>query len=223
MPSQFEVLFQSLSRFWSQLMESGPYVIIGVLLLALGWLVARLTRRIIVGLLKAVRFDAVAEKAGIEDFLVRGGVQKTTVILIGDLVYWVVLFIIALAVLSTLGINLASELTRAAILFVPHVVIAVVIVVFGTLAARVARGTLSTSLKTSGISGSEVISTVAYWVLVMLVVSAALQEVSIGGQVLVVAFEIALGGLVLGLAIAFGLAGKEWAGQILEKLWRHSR
>jgi uncharacterized membrane protein len=80
-----------------------------------------------------------------------------------------------------------------------------------------------TYLSSIRISGAEFISNVAYWVIIFLVVSAALQQLSIGGQVLISAFEIAFGGLCLALAIAFGLAGREWATQILEKLWRTSR
>ncbi len=223
MPSQLEVAVQSLTSFWSQLMRTVPHFFVGLLLFVLGILLARIIRAIFVRLMKTLRFDVVAEKAGLEEFLVRGGLHRTSLELLGDLVYWVLLFVFALAILSSLGLDIAGELFRSFVLFVPNLVLAIMILVFGTLAARIARGGLYSSLKTSGIAGAEVVSSVAYWIVVMLVVSAALQEISIGGQVLVAAFEIAFGGLCLGLAIAFGLAGKEWAAQILEKLWRHSR
>jgi hypothetical protein len=71
-----------------------------------------------------------------------------------------------------------------------------------------------------GISGSQVMSTIAQWAILLFVVSMALEQVSIGGQVLVSAFQIAFGALCLALALAFGLGGKEWAAHILERMWK---
>ncbi len=223
MPSQISAMFESLKAFWGQLLQFLPQLFVGGLLMIVGWILARILRAGIIKFLRLIRLDAIAEKIGIEDFLLKGGVQYSTVNIIAGFAYWFIMFALTLAVLNSLGFAAAEELFHRILQYIPNVIIAVMVLVFGILFATFARGVTFTYLSNIGIAGAELISNVTRWAIVFLVVSVALQQLSLGGEVLVAAFEIAFGGLCLALAIAFGLAGKEWATQILEKLWRHSR
>jgi hypothetical protein len=223
MPDQINTMLKSLQSFWEQLVQFLPQLAIGALVLIIGWVLARLLRKAIIFILKLVRIDKLSEKAGIEDFLLKGGSQYSTVNILANLFYWFLLFGLILAVLHSLGLDAAKELFNRILLYIPNVVAAFLVVIFGSLLAKLVRSATFTYLTNIRISGAEFISTITYWAIIFLVVSIALQQLSIGGQVLISAFEIAFGGLCLALAIAFGLAGKEWATQILEKLWRNSR
>jgi hypothetical protein len=223
MPNQINAMIESFKAFWSQLLQFLPQLLVGIVFLVIGWLIAKLIRIAVIKLLRFIRLDVAAEKAGIEDFLLKGGVQYSSVIIIANIFYWFLMFALTLAVLKSLGLGAAEELFNKILLYIPNIIIAVLVLIFGTLFAKFMRGTTFTYLSNLGISGAELISNVTHWTILFLVVFVALQQLSIGGQILVSAFEIAFGGLCLALAIAFGLAGKEWATQILEKLWRKSR
>ncbi len=223
MPSQISAMVNSLKAFWEQLLHYLPQFLFGAVLMIVGWILARLLRIGIVKVLKFVRLDTLAEKLGVEDFLLKGGVQYSTVNIIAGLVYWSLVLALTLAVLNSLGIAAAEDLFNRILLYIPNVIIAILVLAFGVPFAKFARGVTFTYLSNIGISGAERIGNITRWVIVFLAITVALQQLSLGGEVLVAAFEIAFGGLCLALAIAFGLAGKEWATQILEKLWRHSR
>jgi hypothetical protein len=60
------------------------------------------------------------------------------------------------------------------------------------------------------------ISSLARIALIVFVVSISLEQLSIGGQVLVSAFQIAFGALCFGVALAFGLGGRDAAARILD-------
>jgi len=66
------------------------------------------------------------------------------------------------------------------------------------------------------VAGARVISVIARWAVVVFVIALSLEQLSIGGQVLVSAFQIAFGALCLALALAFGLGGREWAARVLD-------
>jgi hypothetical protein len=223
MPDQINAMLESLRTLWNQLIQFLPQLVVGIIIMIVGWICAKLLRKGVVFVLKLLRIDKVAEKAGIEDFLLKGGAQYSTVNVLANLFYWFLVFALTLAILHSLGLDAAKELFNRILLYIPNVVAAVLVLIFGTLLAKLVRGATFTYLTNVRIAGSEFISTVTYWAIVFLVVSVALQQLSLGGQLLISAFEIAFGGLCLALAIAFGLAGKEWATQILEKLWRSSR
>jgi hypothetical protein len=223
MPSQIQATFESFKTFWDQLLQFLPQLFIGIMLMLIGWVIAKLLRKGIIVFLKLIRFDVAADKSGIEDFLLKGGVQHTAVNILANLFYWFLMFALTLAVLHSLGLDAAKELFNRIIFYIPNVAVAVLVLMFGMLLAKLIRGAAFTYLTNVRITGAEFVSTITYWAIVFLVVTIALQQLSLGGQILISAFEIAFGGLCLGLAIAFGLAGKEWASQILEKLWKHSR
>jgi hypothetical protein len=223
MPDQINATLESLKTFWNQLIQFLPQLLVGFILFIVGWIILLLLRKGMIKFFKLVRIDALAEKAGIENFLIKGGAQYTTVNVLANLFYWFLLFGLTLAVLHSLGLDAAKELFNRILLYMPNVVAAILVVIFGSLLAKLVRGATYTYLTNIRISGAEFISTITYWAIIFLIVSIALQQLSIGGQILISAFEIAFGGLCLALAIAFGFAGKEWATQILEKLWRNSR
>jgi small-conductance mechanosensitive channel len=218
MPDQITAMLESLKAFWNQLIQFLPQLLVGVLLFIVGWIIARLLRKGMIKLFKLVRLDALAEKAGIENFLIKGGAQYTTVNVLANLIYWFLMFALTMAVLHSLGLDAAKELFNRILFYIPNIIVAVLVLIFGTLFAKLVRGASFTYLSNIRISGAEFISNIAYWAIIFLVISMTLQQLS-----LISAFEIAFGGMCLALAIAFGLAGKEWATQVLEKLWRNSR
>jgi hypothetical protein len=223
MLDQIHTTVESLKIFWEQLLQFLPQLIIGIFLMVVGWALAKLLRKAMVKVLRLIRLDVVAEKAGIEDILLKGGAQYSSVNIVANLIYWFIMFGLTLAILHSLGLDAAKELFNRFLLYIPNVIAALLVLIFGTLLAKLVRGTSFTYLTNIRISGAEFISTITYWIIILLIVSIALQQLSLGGQILISAFEIAFGGMCLALALAFGLAGKEWATQILEKLWRNSR
>ncbi len=223
MPVQISSMIESFKVFWDQLVQFLPQLLFGIVFLIFGWLIARFLRKVMIYLFKLIRLDTIAEKSGIENFLIKGGAQYTTVNILANFIYWFLMFALTMAVLHSLGLDAAKELFNKILFYLPNIIVAILVLIFGALLAKLVRGVLYTYLSNIRITGAEFIGNIIYWAIILLVFSVILQQLSIGGQVLISAFEIAFGGLCLALAIAFGLAGKEWATQILEKLWRNSR
>lgn len=220
MPEQLRAFLNSLETFWLNLSLFLPQIIASFVLLILGWLVAKLLRKLALRVLKFLRIDVAAEKSGIDDFLVKGGVRYTTTTIVANLIYWFVLFTVMLALLNSLGLQTAAELFNRIVLYIPNVIVAVLVLMFGALFARFVKGVTFTYLSNIGIAGAEVMSTIAQWAILIFVFSVALEQLAIGGQILVSAFQIAFGALCLALALAFGLGGREWAAHILERFWK---
>lgn len=219
---QVNVMLESLRTFWMQVVLFLPKLIGAVLILIVGWVLAKFVRKATLKALKFIRLDVIAEKSGIEDFLVKGGVRLTTVTILGNLVYWLIMFIVFLAVLNSLGMEVAADLFNKIILYIPNVIVAVIILIFGTMFAKFAQGITLTYLKNVGVGGARAMSIIAQYAILVFVVSLTLEQLAIGGLVLVSAFQIAFGALALALALAFGLGGREWASHVLKRLWKKS-
>lgn len=220
MRQDFVQILDSLRATWFQVVEFLPRLLAAVVFLTIGWVVARLVRQGAIRALRLLRLDTAAERAGVEDFLLRGGVRLTAVSLLGQTLYWGILLAVALAVFNLLGMPVSTSLIGPVASYLPNVLGALVIVVFGSLLARFTRGLVHTYLNNIGAAGAQAIGLLAQGAILAFVVTLALQQLQIGGPVLVSAFQLAFGGFCLALALAFGLGGRDWAAGILKRTWK---
>ena len=208
---------ESLQQAWTQLAAYLPKIAVALVILVAGWAVAKFLRRVAIKVFRLLRVDVLAERSGVEDFLVQGGVRVTAVTLLANLLYWLIMLTVVLAALIILGLPAAGELFNRIVLYIPNVLVAVLVLMLGSLVARLVKGAVYAFINNVGVEGSAAVSAVAYWAVLVFVVSIALEQLSIGGQILISAFQIAFGALCLALALSFGLGGREWAAKILER------
>jgi hypothetical protein len=213
-------LVHSLERTGRAIMAMAPDLLLALVLLIAGWLVAKLVRRLAIRLLRSLRIDELAERAGFEDFLIQGGVQVTTVTLIANTIYWLILAGVFVALLDALGMRTAGALLERMVLFVPNLVLAVGILVFGSLLARVLGALVFSYLSNIGSTAAEPIAAMARYALLVFVLFMAAEQLAIRTEVLVSAFQIAFAALCFAAALAFGLGGRHWASKVIE---RHMR
>lgn len=217
MNQQFDTFWQSLQTFMNQLAGYLPQLIGAILILIIGWIIAKIVRRIVIRGLRLIRFDMLTEKSGVDRFLVEGGIRMTAVDVIGKLVYWMLLLIIFLAAMNSLGLQVASELLNQVVLYVPNVIVATIILIVGSFLARFVQGVLGVYLKNVGVIGAGAMSTIAHWAILIFAISIALDQLGIGRELVASAFQIAFGAFCLALAIAFGLGARSWAANVVNK------
>lgn len=213
---QFNGIIESLNQFWIDVGAFLPNILVAVVLLIVGWIIAKVVRSVTIRGLRFLRVDVFAERSGIEDFLLKGGVRFTAVTLIAAIVYWTILFVVFLAVLNTLGLDVAADLFNRIILYIPNVIVAIALLIFGTLFAQFVQSALFAYLNNIGVGGARLVSGISKYAIIVFVISIALEQLAIGGEILVSAFQIAFGAFCLAVALAFGLGGRDWASRVID-------
>ena len=112
MKEQIQVLLESSQQFLNEIARAIPQIIGAILILIIGWLIAKLIKRVFVKLMNLVKLNWLTEKSGIEKFLKDGGLKITAVDLIGSLVYWIIMLIVIMAALNTLAINKCQRIIQ---------------------------------------------------------------------------------------------------------------
>jgi hypothetical protein len=217
MREQFDLILESLRNSWFQVSALLPRLGAAIVLLIIGWLLARLVQRVAVRLMRLARLDTAAEHTGLDDFLVRGGVRLTVVTLVGQILYWSLILIFAVAVFNVLGLTVAPDLVERVGGYLPNVVAALVVVVFGSIGARFIRGLVVAYLSNVGVKDGARIGMLVQAALLAFVGILALEQLGIAVRLLAYAFELAFGGFCLALALAFGLGGRSWAESVLDR------
>ena len=218
MQQQLDVFVASLTSFWTQLAGYVPQLLAAMLLLFVGWILANLARTGVIKLLDLLRFDSLTDKTGIEAFLKQGHVDISLGRLIANLVYWVIIFIVIVTVSNSLGLHMVAELFNKIVLYIPNVIVAILILVFGILIARILNRLVFAYLNNIGVQGALTISTLSEYAMIIFVVFVALEQLEIGTTLLTAAFQIGFGAIGLALALAFGLGGREWAAGVIKRM-----
>ncbi len=218
MQQQLDVFVASFTTFWTQLAGFVPQLIAALILLFLGWLFANLIRTGVMKLLDVLKFDALAEKTGIEAFLKQGNIDLSLSRILAKLAYWIVILIVVVFVSNSLGLHIVADLFNKVVLYIPNIIVSILVLVFGILIARFINRMVFAYLNNLGVQGALTISTLSEYGVIVFVVFVALEQLGIGTTLLTAAFQIGFGAVGLALALAFGLGGREWAAGVIKKL-----
>jgi len=223
MSDRLDLMLEPLRVFLVQVGDFLPRLAIALVVVLVGWLVARAVRFAIVRGLRAVNFHVVTERAGLDGFLRDGGVKADTTEIMGVVVYWLVILGALVVAFNSLGLVYVTDLLGRVILFVPKVLVALLVLAFGAYFARFIANAITAYCKNVHLQDAELLGRLAQYAIVTFVVLIALDQVNIGGDIVRQSFLIILAGVVFALALAFGLGGKEWAAELLERWWPRRR
>jgi hypothetical protein len=196
-----------------------PRVLLAIVILIIGWLIAKAVRFAIVKGLRAVNFNVVTEKAGIDHFLRQGGGDVDTVRVLGVLAYWLVILAALMIAFNSLELAYVTELIGRIVLFVPKVIVAIVVLVFGAYFARFVAAAATTYLRNIGVGEAALIGRLALYAMMGFVILIALDQLGLG-DIIRQTFLIIIAAVALGLAIAFGLGGQKRAAELIERWTR---
>jgi len=217
MKEQLNLFLESSQQFLNEIAVTLPQILGALLILLIGWIIARVVKRLSVRGLKLVRFNYLTEKSGIENFLDKGGVKVSSIQIIGTLIYWIIMLVVILATLNSLKLTAASTLFNQIMLYIPNIIVAILILVIGIYFARLVSQILVTSLKNMEEKEASMIGSIAYYAIIILTIFIILGQLNIAGTIVTNAFTILFGAICLALGLSFGLGGKDWAAGIIKK------
>ena len=216
---QVSMVLEPVRAFLIQLGEFLPKLIIAIIILLGGWLLAKAIQLAVVKGLKSINFNVVTERAGIDSFLQQGGAKTDTIDILGVLVYWLVILAALMIAFNSLGLALVTELVGRIAMFVPKVMVAVLVLVFGAYFSRFIDNAITTYGKNVGLADAEMLGRLARYAIMVFVVLIALEQVQVATELVRLSFLILLAGLVLALALAFGIGSQHRAAELLERWW----
>jgi len=212
---------ESLQRGLDDLIAFLPRLIGFLLILLVGWLIARVVKALVVKALHGVGVDRALTDGSAGPYVARAMPDARPSEVIGTVVFWF-LFLGALAIaVSQLGIDALDNFLQAIVAYLPNIVVAILIfVIAGALAAAVS-GLVS---RTLGDTATGKIAGSAAPVLIMGVATfMILDQLNIAPAIVEITYIALLGSVALGMAIAFGLGGRDVAARLLEDAYGQGR
>jgi hypothetical protein len=212
------LIVEPVREMLTKVMAYLPVLLGALVILIVGWVVAKGIRRIVDWLLKAVRFDTMADQAGISEVLRKGNLKTTARGVISGLVYWLIMIMVLVMVVNALGLPKASDILASLFAYIPKVIGALLVLVVAMFLANFVSGIVRTAAGNAKLPKPQLLAGITRWAIIIFAVTISLGELGIGTLLVTTTFNIILGGICLALALAFGLGGRDAAARYLEEL-----
>lgn len=164
---------------WASILTFVPKLLGFLLILGIGYFLAKALEKVLDGILERVGFDRMVERGGIKTALARSSLDASSIL--ARIVFYVAfLFVLQLA-FGLFGPNPISDLLAGIIAFLPNLFVAVVIVVITAAVATAAKTLIESVL--GGLSYGRILAVMAAVAIWVVGVAAALNQVNIAPEI----------------------------------------
>jgi hypothetical protein len=168
-----------LERAWESILTFVPKLLGFLLILGIGYFVAKALEKLLDRILERVGFDRIVERGGLRTTLARSKLDASSIL--ARIVFYVAfLFVLQLA-FGLFGPNPISDVLEGIIAFLPNLFVAVVIVVITAAIATGAKTVIESVL--GGLSYGRVLAVTAAVAIWVVGVAAALNQVNIAPEI----------------------------------------
>src|SRR5580704_12157359 len=209
-------LQQAYQNLFHMIAEFLPRLVVMLVIILLGLLVAYALRYVVRAILRLSKLDRLSEEAGASRVLRMAALPSMTEVLSRS-IFWITLLGFVLIGISILNIAGLQEQISRLLRLLPEIVVAMLILFLGLVIANFLSRAALLAAVNAGYASPKMLSWSIRFVIWILAISMALEELGVARQTVIAAFSIVFGALMLGLAIAFGLGGKDLARGFLER------
>ncbi|GAO37291.1 hypothetical protein SCT_2710 [Sulfuricella sp. T08] len=194
-----------------------PNLLAMLVIMALGIILARLIKLILVKSLIAINFDSWSDRMGFTTLMRKGDLWAKPSSTLGEIIFWLLIIVTLMIGLSALKIPAIDNLVEQVFGYMPRAFSAAVILIIGyVLTGFISQGVLITAVN-SGYHYAKFLAEAVRTLLMVLILAMAMEQLQIAPSIVLAAFTIIFGGIVIALAISFGVGGIDAAKRIIEK------
>lgn len=218
-----DAMMTSLSGALALFFLAVPRLIGFAAILIVGWIIASLSQKALVSLLNAVHFNGFADRAGLSGFIRKVDQDGNASLMMGGIAKWFIRLIALMVAFDALGLPAVSAVLRELLMWLPNLVVALVALVIGGIAAHALANVVHGAAAASGLPKPELLARmarVAVWAFAIIV---AVHQIGIATALVDTLFVATVGAFALAAALSFGLGGRDTAAAIIRNWYRRAQ
>ena len=212
-----DIFTQSLQNVWLGVASFVPSLLMALIVFAIGWVLAALIERLVESLFKALKVDAALKSAGMEDVVRRAGYSLNSGLFVGMICKWFVIVVFLMASFDVLGLVGVNDFLYQVVNYMPHVIVAVLIIMVSAVIAHAMQTVVVASAKAGHLHVAELSGRVTKWTIWIFGILTALYTLGVAPALIQTIVMAILAGGALAFGLAFGLGGQDTARKILQR------
>lgn len=215
-----DILRTAFVDLWASVVLFLPKLLLAVIVLLIGLLVANVLKTAVIRVVKLLKVDELMDRLEVKEVFGKMGVKLNVAAFLGWLVKWFVVIFALIAAADVLEWDQITVFLNEVVTYLPNVLIAVIILLVGTVLANFVNGVVRSTLNAANMANIGFLSGVAKWSIIVFSFMAALVQLGIAESLIQVLFTGFVAMIAIAGGLAFGLGGREHAAKALDKLHR---
>ncbi len=199
-----------------------PRLAAAILILIIGAGVAKGVKGLVVKLLEALKVSNWVKNTPVEHFFKNAEFGEKMEGVLGSIVYWVLMLVVIHSTVSVLGLASLTHVLDRVLAYVPQIISSVLVLFFGLLVAGVVESLVKGSIMSIDGKSARLLGKVSSYLVLIIVVLAAINELGIASEFIMVMFVGFVVMLALGFGLALGLGGQHLVKELLGKWYRQT-
>lgn len=214
----------TLQQLFTDLIGFLPNLLGAILILLIGWIVARIIAKVLQRVLKAIKVDRLAEKLNDIEMVAKSNIDIKPSLFLSKLIYYVLMFIFFIAATDALGMEAVSDLMSNILNnFLPNALAGIIVFIIGIIAADFLKKVVKTACDSLAIPASNLIANVVFYFIFLNVLIVTLAQIGIDTSFMETNLSVILSGIVLAFSIGYGLASKPVMSNYLASFYSKGR
>jgi Conserved TM helix len=210
-----QAMMSSLASALGVFMGVIPKLFAFAVILIIGWLIAAAVAGVVAGVLRGLRFNDLAQRSGFSASVQNTGARTDASGFIANIARWFIRLITLIVAFDALGLPAVSQVLQQMLLWLPNAAVALAILVIGGLAAGWLAGLVRGATASAELGNPDVLANITRGVVLAFTVLVAVNQLGVATDLVQTLFMGVVGALTLALGLAFGLGGRETAGEIV--------
>jgi small-conductance mechanosensitive channel len=212
-PSVLEGIMAGFQGMMGQVTAYLPRVAVAVLVLILGWLLAKVLRLLIVK--TAGRLDHLWQR-----FIAKPGLgylqpRHPPARIVGELVFWLILLVFVTIATDILGLSVFGDWLKEIVTYLPLAATGLLIVLVGFVVGSLVRDLVASAAATAGLSHGDLLGRTAQLIILFTAIIIGVDQIGIDVVFISVVAAIILATTLGGIALAFGLGARTHVSNII--------
>ena len=212
-------LISALVFAWGQISQPLLTLTATLVLLLIGFVIAKFTGFVITQSLKLIQFDKWTKTVKLNTLLEKGEIKKGLADLLGDVVYWLIIFITVIGAAKLFGLPVEPVLGKLFV-YLGLALLVALLIGLGLFFASLIANLVKIIALNFGIEGGKSLARFTYYLVVLFTCLAVLSQLGLKPGSILGKLDIVLGTVGLAAAIAFGLGCKDMAADFLYGIFK---
>lgn len=197
-----------LRQLFAQFSAAFPKMVAAFSVLFVGWVVARLLRKLLRGVLERVGIDRMAERLNDIDIVHRSGMTVRPSALIAGGLYYLLMLFFAIAAADLLDIPAITQVVIDVIGYLPSLFTAAIVFLLGLFVSDMVRALVLTTCRSLGVPSAKLIATAVFYFLLVTVSVSALAQAKVNTDFIASNLTMIVGAAAGAFALGYGLASR---------------
>lgn len=222
-PNITEILINTFNTLINQFIDFVPRLMGCLVILIVGYLVAKGVAVLVKNVLGRVGFDRIGEKLNEISIVKQLKTEIKLSEIIAKVLYYFILLVFLTAATETLGVDAITSMVLSIVNFIPQLIAAAIMLQVGIMLADVIKNTVTGLCKSFNIPSAKLIGNVVFIFFLIITFISALGQIGIETALLESSFNLILGGIVAAFALGYGIASRDVLANMIAAIYSRNK